>query len=283
MISLIASKRYDPIEHCQMFNARRTSWLNPATERFFDAEYRDLDYTYDPPRQDYELGRLIRSPKERNFRVIGAVNQRLQPVPQKISTTTSGAINRIFYQRICDYNAVSGVFIWPNRDPLGDDGSLVYAVTRIEPRLEPWSAAERAMMVQQFEDPLSAFTQVNLNTSLALANNPIDNVDPRGLDWLDCMANCVKAHDPANNAAKACGTFLGGTFPKAGSGTRTGLAGGGSRVTTILSRLGLGGGVGNTARVVGRFFSPIWVGYGLYLAGAEAACAGTCSGDPTAY
>jgi RHS repeat-associated protein len=124
MISLIASKRYDPIEHCQMFNARRTSWLNPATERFFDAEYRDLDYTYDPPRQDYELGRLIRSPKERNFRVIGAVNQRLQPVPQKISTTTSGAINRIFYQRICDYNAVSGVFIWLNRDPIQEAGGL---------------------------------------------------------------------------------------------------------------------------------------------------------------
>ena len=105
-----------------MFKPRRTSWLNPASEHLFDAGYRDLDYTYDPPRQDYEPGRLVRSPEERNFRVIGAVNQWLQPVPQKMSTTTSGAINRIFYHRRYDYNAVSGVFIWLNRDPLGEPG-----------------------------------------------------------------------------------------------------------------------------------------------------------------
>jgi hypothetical protein len=124
MISLIAPKPHVAMEHCQMFNARRTSWLNPAYEHLFDAGYRDLDYTYDPPRQDYEPGRLVRSPEERNFRVIGAVNQRLQPVPQKMSTTTSGAINRIFYHRICDYNAVSGVFIWLNDDPIGEVGGI---------------------------------------------------------------------------------------------------------------------------------------------------------------
>jgi hypothetical protein len=122
MISLVAPKPHSAMEHCQMFKPRRTSWLNPASEHLFDAGYRDLDYTYDPPRQDYEPGRLVRSPEERNFRVIGAVNQWLQPVPQKMSTTTSGAINRIFYHRRYDYNAVSGVFIWPNRDPIGEPG-----------------------------------------------------------------------------------------------------------------------------------------------------------------
>jgi RHS repeat-associated protein len=124
MISLVAPKPHSAMEHCQMFKPRRTSWLNPASEHLFDAGYRDLDYTYDPPRQDYEPGRLVRSPEERNFRVIGAVNQWLQPVPQKMSTTTSGAINRIFYHRRYDYNAVSGVFIWPNRDPIQEFGGL---------------------------------------------------------------------------------------------------------------------------------------------------------------
>lgn len=41
--------------------------------------------------------------------------------------------------------------IWPKKVPLRDNGSLAYAVARIGPPLEPWSAAERAMMVQQFE------------------------------------------------------------------------------------------------------------------------------------
>jgi RHS repeat-associated protein len=176
---------------------------------------------------------------------------------------------------------------WPNRDPLGDDGSLVYAIDRIEPRLEARSAAERAMMVQQFGDPLSAITQVNLNLSLFVANNPMANVDPRGLDWLSCMANCVQAHDPVNNLGKACGTFLGGTFPKRWAPAGGGLGGGGSRVTTVLSRISVGKGTaaagGNVARIVGRIFSPVWVIYGLSLAGVEAACAGTCTGDPTAY
>ena len=194
-----------------------------------------------------------------------------------------------------EWNANSGLYYylyrfydpslqrWPNRDPLGDIGSLVYAVDKIEPRLEPWSAAERAMMVQQFKDPLGVFTQVNLNLSLVVANNPLSNVDPRGLDWLSCMANCVQAKDPLNNAAKVCLGALGGTFPKSWAPAGGGVGGGGSPVTTVPSRLGLGGGVGNPTRIIGRFFSPFWVGYGLYLAGAEAACAGTCTGDPTAY
>ena len=105
---------------------------------------------------------------------------------------------------------------WLTRDPLGDDGSMVFTITKIEPRLESPSVAEKAMMVQQFEDPLAAFTQVNLNPSLFVANNPIGNVDPRGLDWLNCMANCVQKKDPLNNAGKVCLSALGGTFPNLG-------------------------------------------------------------------
>jgi hypothetical protein len=162
-------------------------------------------------------------------------------------------------------------------------GSLAYAVDRIEPRLEPRSAAERAMMVQQFKDPLSAFAQVNLNLSLAVANNPISNIDPRGLDWLSCMANCVQAKDPLNSVGKVCLSAVGGTFPKSWWPAGGGVGGGGSPITTLPSRLGLGGGVGTPVRTIGRIFSPIWLGYGLYLAGVEAACAGTCTGDPAAY
>jgi hypothetical protein len=167
MISLVAPKRSHAIEHCQMFNARRTSWLNPASENLFDAGYRDLDYNYEPSRQDYEPGRLVRSPEERNFRVIGAANQWLQPVPQKMSTTTSGAIKRIFYQRICDYNTVSGVFIWPNRDPLGEPGFEVMQ------RAAPYRAHSLVQgPAERIEGP---------NLYEYVRNNPIQYVDPLGL------------------------------------------------------------------------------------------------------
>ena len=107
-----------------MFKPRRTSWLNPASEHLFDAGYRDLDYTYDPPRQDYEPGRLMRLSKKRKGEVIGAVNQRFQPVPQKTFTITSDETNGVFHRHICDYDSVSGVFIWLNRDPIGEKGSI---------------------------------------------------------------------------------------------------------------------------------------------------------------
>jgi len=61
----------------------------------------------------------------------------------------------------------------------------------------------------------------------------------------------------------------------------------GSRFTSLLSALGLGGGTAasgaNGLRIAGRVLAPITTVYGLYLAGAEAACAGTCAGDSNSY
>ena len=167
---------------------------------------------------------------------------------------------------------------WPNQDPIADFGSLVFAVAKTEPQIEPPSSIAVAAAMREIQDPLGAFAQVNLNTSLFVANNPVGYADPKGLDWLDCMANCVSGKDPLNAAAKVCLGALGGTYPYSGKP--------GTPLTTVPSRLSLGRGTtmtGNWVRSVGRFFSPLWVGYGLYLAGAEAACAGTCTGNPNAY
>lgn len=100
--------------------------------------------------------------------------------------------------------------------------------------------------------------------------------------FLDCLANCIRAYDPLSDEFKVALTGLGGTFPKAMVGLPRGL-GGASRMTTVPSALahGLGGGgagtAGGAARVVGRVASPIWIGYGLYLAGMEGYCAADCA------
>jgi hypothetical protein len=105
-----------------MFNASRMGCLNTAAQRVFTAGSREPDYTYDSPRHNYERGRLMRLSKKRKGEVIGAVNQRFQPVPQKTFTITSEETNGVFHRHICDYDSVSGVFIWLNRDPLGEPG-----------------------------------------------------------------------------------------------------------------------------------------------------------------
>lgn len=100
--------------------------------------------------------------------------------------------------------------------------------------------------------------------------------------FLDCLANCIRAYDPLSDEFKVALTGLGGTFPKAMVGLPRGL-GGASRMTTVPSALahGLGGGgagtVGGAARVVGRVVSPVWIGYGIYLAGMEGYCAADCA------
>ena len=134
MILLVASPRNAVIEHAKMFNAWRMGWLNPATNRVFDAGSHCLDYAYDPLRPDYGNSRFVCSPEERKFEVIGVLNQRLQAVPQRTFTTTSGAANRVFYQSVRDYDSVNWVFVWLNRDPLEEDGGLnLYAFAYSDP------------------------------------------------------------------------------------------------------------------------------------------------------
>lgn len=172
---------------------------------------------------------------------------------------------------------------WPNQDPLGIAGSVSTLDHRLEPVTDRPSSQDFARAVQALRDPLRQFTQINVNLSLFVANDPVCYVDPRGLDWLDCMATCIQDRDPLNALGKGCLGFLGGTFPKSWLPVpRTPPP-----VTTVLSWLGLGQGTAasgaNVARIVGRVFSPVFVGYGLYMAGVEAFCTGRCTGFPDYY
>ncbi len=106
--------------------------------------------------------------------------------------------------------------------------------------------------------------------------------------FLSCTANCITAYDPLSDEFKATLTGLGGTFPKALVGLPRGL-GGASSMTTVPSAVAhaLGGGgartVGGAARTLGRVVSPIWIGYGVYLAGMETYSLASCSSNKCAH
>ncbi|WP_162900059.1 RHS repeat domain-containing protein [Ralstonia solanacearum] len=106
--------------------------------------------------------------------------------------------------------------------------------------------------------------------------------------YLSCTANCITAYDPLSDEFKATLTGLGGTFPKALVGLPRGLAGA-SPMTTVPSAVAhaLGGGgvrtVGGAARTLGRVVSPIWIGYGVYLAGMETYCLASCGLNKCAH
>ena len=70
-------------------------------------------------------------------------------------------------------------------------------------------------------------------------NDPVDNLDPDGLDFLSCMANCIQSKDPLNNLGKGAALCL-GPLPKKLFGNPRSLGSG--PFQTILSELGLGGG-----------------------------------------
>ena len=76
-----------------------------------------------------------------------------------------------------------GLQRWPNRDPLADYGSAVYAVGRIERRVEPRTSDEIAAMADARRDQLRVFTRINLNLYNAVGNDPTDQGDPEGLDY----------------------------------------------------------------------------------------------------
>jgi len=83
---------------------------------------------------------------------------------------------------------------WLNRDPLGDDASLVYTTTRLWPRLDPPAISELADMVVGAQSPLGVFTRVNLDLFCAIGNNPVGNMDFFGLDFASCYADCIEKY-----------------------------------------------------------------------------------------
>jgi hypothetical protein len=168
---------------------------------------------------------------------------------------------------------------WLNRDPMGDYGSAVY---NSHLQIEHGSGLELTTLVRQSRIPAEWFKPVGLNPYLPVVNDLLDYVDPNGLDFLSCMANCVQSKDPLNNLGHVAACAL-GPVPKSWFGFPVM----GSRFTSLLSMLGLGGGTAasgsNLLRLTGRVLSPLSTGYGLYLAYQEASCAGTCAGDSTSY
>lgn len=102
--------------------------------------------------------------------------------------------------------------------------------------------------------------------------------------YMDCLANCIRSNDPMGDGGKAMLTAAGGTLMKAWVGIPRGL-GGASYMTTVPSVVahfsggGAAGTLGAMARGAGRIASPVWIGYGLYLAGMEGYCAGSCANN----
>lgn len=144
----------------------------------------------------------------------------------------------------------------------------------------PRSPEEIAAMVQAVEDPLSAFTRVNLNLSAAVGNNPVSNIDPVGLDFADCYADCIeKRRSPVSrciahiaNAAgnKLAGPVKGGVPSKQGPGhSTTWQHKVGSKLGTVGSKIGKAAGHAAIALTIADGFHDL----GL-LGGCAAACAG---------
>jgi RHS repeat-associated protein len=118
----------------------------------------------------------------------------------------------------------------------------------------------------------------DVNLYRYVGNNPLNLVDPLGLDYLDCLATCIQSHDPLNLIGKLILSAAGGTIPYSWVSWYFG-AKLGTPLTTVPSMLSeiFGMGAGNLARLIGRAFSPLFIGYGLYLAGVEVYCAGKCA------
>ncbi len=107
---------------------------------------------------------------------------------------------------------------WLSRDPLGDEAGAPYMIIGIQPRIEPRSPHDFAAMSRVVRDPLTQFSQVNVNLYGSLGNNPLSNIDPFGLDFADCYAAClVKYRSPIDRSlgeiCNAIGNKIAGPVP----------------------------------------------------------------------
>ncbi|OPY73974.1 MAG: hypothetical protein A4E62_00121 [Syntrophorhabdus sp. PtaU1.Bin002] len=165
--------------------------------------------------------------------------------------------------------------------------------TRADTLLPPIGVSG-AYRVNITADPIGL--EGGINPFVYVENNPVNLSDALGLssskccnnDYLTCLSNCIRKYDPLNPVSEIGLSTLGGTFWKSWIGLPRGFAGA-SPVTTVPSASvfftggGPAGTIGALVRGVGRVFSPIWIGYGVYLFGMEVHCAAACAGYNCAY
>ena len=148
-------------------------------------------------------------------------------------------------------------------------------------------------------DPIEEIGGLNLYAfGLNSAVGAVDllGLDTRFWDWIDCMADCVEDNDPlALVAQKVLLSLSGMKLPKTFVAKLAKMAGdkqlarhilaslkkpGASRVTslpgTVSAALRAPGKASQFLHGLGKAMGPFWLGYGLYMAAAESACAGHC-------
>lgn len=166
---------------------------------------------------------------------------------------------------------------WINPDPLGDEAAIVYATAKIDRPLEPPSIDELAAITAAVLDPLSMFTRINLNLHRATGNNPVSNVDPFGLDFASCWADCVENNrDPfGNGIAYICNAAANKAV---GSTGRTGIGGAPPHPTTWQHKLGSNAGpvASKVGRAVGRLTVVLTIADGFFDLGLMIGCAAGC-------
>ena len=197
--------------------------------------------------------------------VIRATGPMAKANPFRFSTKYQDDETDLLYYGYRYYNPSTGS--WLSRDPLGERGGLnLYAIGM---------------------------------------NSPINGVDALGLHWtnwrpfdfIECMGRCVEANDPLNwIASKLLLSLEGMMLPKTLVANLAEAAGDKqlarliraslrnpniSRVTTlpgtVAAALRAPGRASAMMHALGDAVSPFWLSYGLYMAQAEAACAGHCA------
>jgi hypothetical protein len=162
---------------------------------------------------------------------------------------------------------------WLNRDPLSDNGSVVYEVGGRNPTIQ-LSAINK--LTASGSDALSMFTAVNANLYTAVGNNPIQSTDAYGLSFSDCWQDCMNGTAlplsvDAAAAANGMGNVCFGRTPRGGIATPV-------HPTSWQHRLGsnLGASGSRIGKFLGRFGVALTIGVGLYDLARIAGCSASC-------